>query len=565
MAKRSTAEKVREPEAAAETVEMSPFHGQEIETVGTLTETLVETTKIDKKSMDVIDGLLASDTEKAYQNFALTWFKNNEASMRKEGRVIPAGASDGWKISMVLGSKEKGGMGAMADINKKEYAGIRDGLDKQGVLRTDMHKEQVPPETPFLLLNYLQSSIEDAKRDLTQLRAETRQGDSNAATMADSKEKHIKELYSVAKTMAERAMGEDLTAASKKNLEEQWAREGLASKEEFIGMKLNEEAAKVEKNKNEEIIDKEWKEYMSLSAEKRKNYQRSVGLDLEMTREAFDEAMRGENYTKEGADKAYENGNRSRFRDAIVAKGCREFAIDPPAFYAMLEKGYKPHEKVKYKWFFVDEPKYIIPVKGGGSKEILSKGKAEFVQNILGDRTKKNEAEAKAKLEKFWDSEYSQKINEGVEKRIKELASSPFLAEGGIEKLYQKAKERIVQEYVAGYKAREPKTKEQLDRVEKIFAEKGEKKDVNEFFAATLFRKGRLENMGEDFDEDDRVEMGGFLRAWGIKADRRNTMEITPEEYKKARKTKTGIFGLVMRVIENSLKPKAGKAVRKSK
>ena len=548
-------EKPKEVEAAAEAVETSPFHEQEVKMVGTLTEKFVETTKIDKKSMDVIDGLLASDTEKAYQNFALTWFKNNEAAMKKEGRVIPPGASDEWKIGMVLGSKEKGGMGAMADINDPKYSGIREGLDKQGVLKTDMHKEQVPPETPFLLLNYLQTGIEDAKREAKQLRVDAKNGDEHAAIMADSKEAHIKELYSVAKTLAEKATGEDLTETAKKRFGEEWASEKLASKEEWVGMNLDGEKKEIEAEKNKELIDKEWKAYMSLPEKERKKYQRKLGVKLEMPRDVHGELLADTDHTKEQVDADYIAVNQRMFHDGILARG-KKNGIEGPAFYGMLEKGEKPYGNIQKvgMWPFNRRGTEILSTKNKPGVETV----VDF--NKAGEDYKdKIEVLAKTKLEKFWDKEHAQKINEGVEKRISELAKSPFSAEGGIEMVYQKAKERIVREYIEDYKKKEPKTKEQLASIEKVFSAKGIKKDVNKFFAATLFGEGRLGNMGDEFTDDDRIEMGGFLRGWGIKADISNTREITVEDYKKARKKQGGMFELLMKVIENSLKPRAKK------
>ncbi len=48
-------------------------------------------------------------------------------------------------------------MGAMSEISGEGYEGIRQQLDRVGVLREDLRKKQMPQATPYLLLNYLQN------------------------------------------------------------------------------------------------------------------------------------------------------------------------------------------------------------------------------------------------------------------------------------------------------------------------------------------------------------------------------------------------------------------------
>ena len=103
MAKKSP-EVTLSPEQEISDIEAAPFQEQENKALEGITNRYVEATKIDSKSIKAVDGILARDTEEAYQDFALEWFKNNEEQIRQEGRIIPPGVSDEWKISMVLSS-----------------------------------------------------------------------------------------------------------------------------------------------------------------------------------------------------------------------------------------------------------------------------------------------------------------------------------------------------------------------------------------------------------------------------------------------------------------------------
>ena len=117
---------------------------------------------------------MAKDAEEGYSMFALAYFEDHKKDIQKEKGVPMENVSDEWKINMVLSSKEKGGMGVSAEIREGKYKWIGDEIDKIGVLRTDMKKKPVPPETPFLLLNYLQKSVEGERKKIEDLKVESR-------------------------------------------------------------------------------------------------------------------------------------------------------------------------------------------------------------------------------------------------------------------------------------------------------------------------------------------------------------------------------------------------------
>ena len=176
--------------------------------------------KVGETTIKTVDGILNKDSEAAYQEFALKWFEDNEDAMKKEGRVIPPGASDEWKINMALSSKEKGGMGAAFGIKDPKYQEIRERMDKIGVLRADMKKDQIPPETPFLVLNYLQESADKKQKELDRLEIGVRGGDEAANIMVESKRNELEKLNSTMRELAAKTMNEDLKGNAEKAVKE---------------------------------------------------------------------------------------------------------------------------------------------------------------------------------------------------------------------------------------------------------------------------------------------------------------------------------------------------------
>ena len=544
---RKSAEKTSSPEveAATEASEMqNPFQEQESVVVESYTERYAKKTEISKESKKAVDGFLARDTEKVYYNFALEWFDKNEEAIRESGIVIPQGASDEWKASVVLGSKEKGGMGASEEINDPEYRESREKLDKIGVLKTDMKKDQTPPETPFLLLNYLQKKLEDNLNELDELNRRATGGDASAEVFTRSKESEIKDILKLSKDIAGKTMGENLTEDAERKLTES----GFLSKDNFVEVELDAKRVELRNKKNEEVIDREWQRYIQLPEKERKKYEKEMGCRLEMSRDDFDTLTATRGYVPQQAAEIFKRQNRDMFWSGIrsVAK---DNGVEGATFYSLLEKGYKPHE-AKTKGLLPGVAKLLgIKLKNELPPETFIKTSAENYSKDIEDRSKKE-------LEDTWKSEHEEKINSLIEERIKELADSPEAVEGGVERIYKQARERIIMDYMKKRFDKAPKTKEQIASVEKIFNEKGKekgnKKDINEFMSAVIFQKGRLEDLGDDYDDDDKRAMGGFLRDWGIKANINTSEDITEEEYKKARKSPTGFFSLMMKLIEKA-------------
>ncbi|MCX6720830.1 MAG: hypothetical protein NTW11_03430 [Candidatus Staskawiczbacteria bacterium] len=530
-----------------EQLEINLFQKQEDEIVRGI---IVETTKVDSGTIKAADGFLAKDADGLYREFALEWFGNNEDAMKKEGRVIPDNASDEWKISLVLGSKEKGGMGAAAEVNKPEYKTVRERMDRIGVLRADIKKGNVPPETPFLLLNYLQEKFEKEQKELESQKEKALGGDAAAEIFVASKTKELEELFLMRKEIAEKTMGENLTVKAT-----EWIDKFNGSREKYIeeGVERQRQREKEKQNqKKNELFNKEYQAYLNLPEKQRSKYQKKLGVKLEVSRYEFDRTYDNkvgkiEIFKKYASaqekEEAFQKFNRDLFHASVITLADKN-GIKGEQFYGLLEQGYKPHEIRKKGFQLFGGKKMEVPTQAGSYKEMNVKEYADFVDNAGGDYNKFSESQARAKLEKMWDTDRVERIKEEMERRIKELAESPEKAEGGIEKVYQIAKERIIQEYIKKEAEKKPveKTPARAKKIEKEFGEgktskanKPEKTSmVDVYFKLAKDaiadesgeRGGGLQDLTGEAEEDATILSGYLAEKLGVKG-------INPEKLKK--------------------------------
>lgn len=129
----------------------------------------------------------------------------------------------------------------------------------------------------------------------------------------------------------------------------------------------------------------------------------------------------------------------------LLAKNIGMSSLD---FYGLLDQGYKPHRaKTKGFWLFGTK-RIVMPRQSGFSKEVAIKDYGDFVKKAGENYIKNIKSRARKELEDAWDRERDEKINVEIEKRVDELAKYSKAAEIGIKKIYQKAREKMIAEYI---------------------------------------------------------------------------------------------------------------------
>lgn len=117
-------------------------------------------------------------------------------------------------------------------------------------------------------------------------------------------------------------------------------------------------------------------------------------------------------------------------------------------FCGLLDLGYNPHKaKTKGFWLFGNR-KIIMPRREGSFKEVAVKNYPDFVKKAGENYIRSIKFQAKKELEDGWERQRAEKVNIEIKKYVNELAKSVKLAETSVEKIYQRAKDKMMVEYI---------------------------------------------------------------------------------------------------------------------
>lgn len=542
---------VEEPEEDFER-EINPesaFEQVDKKAVESMTTKYAEENEVGADAKKTIDALLDNDSFQLRKDFALEWFKDpdNQARMKKEGLPVE-NVKDDYKVDFVLKhwqskSKENPyGWGLGEEIKTEKYKGLGEELKKIEVLKVDLAKEKMPPETPFLTLNYLAKSVALEKIVLDDLKERARKGDKEAETLATGKEKELENLFFAQKELVEKTMHEDLTG--KAMIEIQLA-EGYMSKDEYTRLQKNDARDLVNQEKANEQVKKEW------------------------------EAM-------SDAQKAKYGNDQNNLKEAIRLKG-EGLGLSADETFALQTSGYNIQSaETLGTWgiikgiFSKGGPRLIYEIATGGEMmEVVCDGN----KKTMTEREIKKTAEESARkqdegsvilaqehLEKAWDEWRDNRVKAISEDRIAELAKSIEGAEGGVKEVYKKARERIMAEYIRGRVEKNPETKEQIGNVEQELHENKKDKSIGDFITDTYNRTGGLERIQPNWANSKGIIKKYLSKEMGFNIDQEELDKVSPEEYASSwEKTRMGLFEFLMKLMQSSQEIRARKAEKKTK
>jgi hypothetical protein len=405
----------------------------------------IETIKIDENSKRVIDGFLAQDMEEGRRMFAVAWFNDHKKEIEEMG--LPIEGTDDWKASIVLSEKKDGGIGILTNekgkkisiskIEQEKYAGYGDMLDKIGVLRTDMARDPISPETPYLLLNYLQGSIEVEKEKVEALKKRT--GDESAKEEIARIETRLDKLFSARKEIAEKILGKGkglAELAEGKIVKESGAETREQQKEQHVEGKRKE----IEEKERAKSLDTEWALFCGLNPTKKVQFWESIGRELPVDR-------RGNSILP-----AETENDKNAFISQTLFLAKNE-GIEGPAFYGLLEKGFKPYlatKKIVFKRLFTRSLRaYRIVIPNRIEAETYKSNDMEdgldFIKRIGEEYAQKIQLAARTSGEQKFDQEHERKVREEMEKMIAELANSPTVAINNTKKYYDKRRKVLAE------------------------------------------------------------------------------------------------------------------------
>jgi len=444
-----------------------------------LFEKYVEKFELSEENQKFCDELLRREIEKEKIKYAKDWFEDHKEELQEEG--ISLDISEQKKISIAL---EKGALEELK--TKKEYQEKYKEIENLNALKAELKKKHLPIDSQFLILNFLDKKTEEVEKEIQGMKKEKK-----PESEIFLKEKEFNNLFKTRKEVAERVSG--------RNLEEEVKTE-IGLKDQYIGERLEDQKNSV-KNAQEyqqiyELFKNEWE---SLSPKKQKKFDYDIF---------------------KFADKHFQKLNS------------RGLKMDKESYLALLNTDYNPAE-----FTFRGILRRKIQLKEG---EIISRKKfPEFIQKQKEIYDKKVEKEAAEKLEK----EYQKLTKEKIEEKIKKLAESPEKAVEGIEGMYKKIKERLIDEW-AKKEFKKEKTEEELKRVKKEFGE-GEV-DLEKFIKKIWTeRTGNLKK--------DKELLRKILRDYDVKIGKDDLSKlIESEKYKNNVKEIKGFLEFLLEVIISS-------------
>lgn len=147
----------------------------------------------------------------------------------------------------------------------------------------------------------------------------------------------------------------------------------------------------------------------------------------------------------------------------------------------------------------------------------------------------------------LWRGKKAEKL---LKEKIEFYAGSPEKAEGGIEAVYERVKNKLVTEFITNDLRKDEKSKEELTTIEKAFNQQGIK--INDFLEPVIHRRKGLENLTGNWPEDEN-RIKKFLEGFGVPVGNLKTenkeMNQIIQSYNSAMKKRKGFLKWFVELI----------------
>jgi len=447
---------------------------------------------------------IAKEKEEA---FALNWIKDHKDELVEQG--IDIDTPDKALINIAF---EKG---ALNELKKnKEYADTRHELGNLDVVLDDIKKGDALIESRLIALNILKDR-EDA--------------------------------FELRKQIAESIIGADLDGEAQKQVD--------AKRDEIINKALGE--------KN---IDIDVEQYVEdngnkMKAEHDERAKRIIALKDLKIQEEWDALPNKNGYNNDIHEFA-----DSKFK--VIAQNTRP-DLETNDVLIFLEKGYKPQDFVGQTEGHLFWKKQMIQLKPG---ETVSTKK--FYEDIQKNRTQffsenKSNAEnsLREKHNKICRDALDGEKQNIVSKKMEELSNSVEGAINGTEGVYQEIKDKRIASYEEKGLRKEKKTGEQIEAIEKRFETKDKPLDTRQIVSEIASRNEEFEDLTGDKAVDGK-DIAAFLsRHELVDLGKKKSVAkfMDQEKYKEALKTRRGLIGFMLDLIDEIMAAPAKKEAEKKK
>lgn len=251
--------------------------------------------------------------------------------------------------------------------------------------------------------------------------------------------------------------------------------------------------------------------------------------ELSKTGRELAEKITGRNLRKEGEE--------GEWPDFLNREDYIQVGIDGRKYKVQEELGQMPKriKEDRLRGIFCDELKWTTETRGLFRKRIVvrdenGKEQGSFTKKEADEFLRiKAEENRKKHFGEKWEGDNAEResiIKGFIVREVNALGRSPEKAEGGIEAVYGRVKERLITEFAEKDLKKKEKTKEELKTIEEEF--KGKGKNPTEFIDSAIHRRGKLKELKGKWEEDED-NITEFLENWDF--------SVSPEALKGKKET----------------------------
>ena len=224
---------------------------------------------------------------------------------------------------------------------------------------------------------------------------------------------------------------------------------------------------------------------------------------------------------------------------------------------ALLQEGYKVYDvnQIGFWSLFRNIGKVLKAgreigiIYQGDKKQIMTfEEMKQEAQRCLTQQKTDAETQAGNELGQEWEVKIKTEKENIIQEQIDSFARSSKMAEGQVEGVYEKLKNRLIAEYIQEI-AKKERTPQEIKTIKKTFLEKG-KADFTSFIGDAYNRTAEgFGGLMGDLDEEAEI-ISGFFRNYGVEVSpARLRKSMSKAEYKKALAKKKGFADYLLDII----------------
>jgi hypothetical protein len=539
---------LRNPLETERPQDVAPWEREAEEQRQNLSEQYAEKNAFKESTKSGIDSQIEDSVQRQNAEIALDWFNSKKAELR--GKGIPVDVSDDQKINIAIQEGAFEELKKFRDMSADEVAGLS-GQEKSryrkyketqelNLLKTDLQKDAVPIGSYVLSFNFLNKKYKALNSEIENLQAQP----NPPAEIIQPKVEELNKLFTLRLDAAEKIYGknfakevsEGIEADTDAVLRRRLAPAGIsADKDDYIRANLG---AMTNTEIKKSVFDKDW----TAIPEADRTAKYGGNMDLFVAEKIADIQTK---ITK---------GARRFFRERAGGD------LSEIQILTLLSKSVNPTEfQAKRGWrFWMGKRGRLLQFKADGETMSPRDFHTKMTQFTTEVETVA-QGKAKGKLNDFWEAEAKKAKDGEFDQVIQErLDGLERLSPSKIKEMFGQLKDRLVAEWQTGELKKDPKTREQIQKIQEKWGGKTAVDTAK--FVADVFQGKGLERLGEGTLLQDVGLCYDFFQSCGIdlpRAEIKNYLKASQDKYKKTKKKGKGFMNFIFGFFEKKREPVA--------